>query len=174
MKTYTLSTMLALWSCSSGALAQVVEQQPTFYRSAIQVDLNISQTDHLFGSALLLLSTCVRMDTLVGRPTESAALESEFTRLKQGNYLLIRFRADDRVRLPIANDAQDVDELYVGYRDDGMPDVVTVSHGRVQDYGKCSGSVVVHEFLCDAQLAQLLAFRPNESLCRSAAENQRR
>ena len=135
------------------------------YKDGKSVALNSYQAAYLYGNTIGYFSTCRHLQRVAGSTYNKEKAREELAKIKSGNHLKINFRKGSP-SLPIAYGNQEVDELFVGFADQGFPNLVTVSDDKIQLYSKCSGSAAITNFSCDEVLSVLLSFKIDEQRCK--------
>ena len=136
------------------------------YKNASSLNLNWDQKLHLYENTIGYLSTCHHLDKVIGKDVPVEDEKKAFLTLSQGSYIKLSF-ADGKPRFPISAGLQEVSSIYVGIRNDGLPNIITENKGNIQLYAKCQGHYALLNYSCDRILSKLLAFEINQKLCAS-------
>ena len=134
------------------------------FKESSTIKLSWNQKLHLYENTIGYLSTCWHLDKIIGKNVESKTENNALKLLTQGSYLKLSFRTN-KPRFPIANEVQEVENIYVGIRVDGIPNLITENSGDVQLYGKCQGHYALLNYSCDTILSNLLDFKIDHKLC---------
>jgi len=136
------------------------------YKKTSSINLKWDHKLHLYENTIGYMSTCHHLDKVIGKVIPVDDEKKAFILLAQGDYIRLSF-GENKPRFPISAGLQEVSNIYVGIRSDGMPNIITENEGNIQIYAKCQGHYAVLNYSCDSILSKLLGFDINQKLCAS-------
>lgn len=152
---------ILLHTSSAAAIEPLVVE---LFHNSSNTELTGAQKRHLYENTIGYLSTCQQLDQIIGGEVSVEVEAERLQLLTQGDYLKISF-GNRRPAFPISSAVQKVETIYVGFRSDGFPNLITENDSDVQLYAKCQGYYAILNYSCDQVLSDLLGLEINHEFC---------